>query len=576
MREAQLLRRVRSPHVVRRARHRRARRRPALLRHGARDGGVLSDRIGPDGAVDADGLRGDHRGARRRARRAPRGRHHPSRRQAGEPARHRRRPRPTPRRRACDRGLLVPGERIVVGDLGLAKDQDRTAVGPTIVGGTPHFRAPEQTRRGADDRPADRRLRRDRRRLEPADRRAAAGRATTSSPSSPRCPPAWHEFFTRGLAAEPDERFPTMAEWEAAALAALERGDRRSRRLGFRAAAPGATCPYKGLAPYQPEDAAFFFGREALVDELVAPAAVVAHARRRWSVGEREVVVAARRARSRARRGRAAGQPGLDGAPVQSRARRARRARAPARPARHPTASAPCRRPARAIRASARRRASRPGTRVLLAIDQFEELFTHDTNAGRSRRRSSTCSPRSPRRRTRTVRVVLALRADFYADVRPLPVARRAHQRQPDPGRADAAPRAAARDRRTGARAPGFGSRPASSTPILDEAGDEPGALPLVAHALMETWLRRRGTLLDARRVPRGRRRGRRHRAVGRAGLRPPRRRRARRGPAAAPAARRSRARTRPTPGAASPGTRSATDAATARRHRHARRPSAS
>ena len=31
---------------------------------------------------------------------------------------------------------------------------------------------------------------------------------------------------------------------------------------------------------------------------------------------------------------------------------------------------------------------------------------------------------------------------------------------------------------------------------ILDEAGDEAGALPLVAHALLETWLRRRGTLL--------------------------------------------------------------------------------
>ena len=44
--------------------------------------------------------------------------------------------------------------------------------------------------------------------------------------------------------------------------------------------------------------------------------------------------------------------------------------------------------------------------------------------------------------------------------------------------------------------APGSGSRPASTEAILDEAGDEPGAFPLVAHALMETWLRRRGTLL--------------------------------------------------------------------------------
>ena len=45
-------------------------------------------------------------------------------------------------------GLLSDGERIVVGDLGLAKDQERTAAGPTIIGGSPFFRSPEQTRRG--------------------------------------------------------------------------------------------------------------------------------------------------------------------------------------------------------------------------------------------------------------------------------------------------------------------------------------------------------------------------------------------------------------------------------------------
>src|SRR5204862_7155606 len=29
-------------------------------------------------------------------------------------------------------------------------------------------------------------------------------------------------------------------------------------------------CPFKGLAPFEPADAEFFFGRERLVDELVA------------------------------------------------------------------------------------------------------------------------------------------------------------------------------------------------------------------------------------------------------------------------------------------------------------------
>ena len=37
---------------------------------------------------------------------------------------------------------------------------------------------------------------------------------------------------------------------------------------------------------------------------------------------------------------------------------------------------------------------------------------------------------------------------------------------------------------------------PGLTEAILDEAGDEPGGLPLISHALMETWRRRRGTVL--------------------------------------------------------------------------------
>ena len=77
------------------------------------------------------------------------------------------------------------------------------------------------------------------------------------------------ERIVATAAAEPDERFGTMGEWEVAAFTALDQAGGQSE-LGFRAAVPGATCPFKGLAPYQPEDAAFFSGREALVDELLA------------------------------------------------------------------------------------------------------------------------------------------------------------------------------------------------------------------------------------------------------------------------------------------------------------------
>ena len=37
-----------------------------------------------------------------------------------------------------------------------------------------------------------------------------------------------------------------------------------------RTAPARAVCPFKGLAPFEAADAEFFFGRERLVDELVA------------------------------------------------------------------------------------------------------------------------------------------------------------------------------------------------------------------------------------------------------------------------------------------------------------------
>ena len=60
-----------------------------------------------------------------------------------------------------------------------------------------------------------------------------------------------------------------MAEWEAAALEALD--DDRDRAAS--ASAPPRPAPPVRTRAWRrssPQDAAFFFGREALVDELVA------------------------------------------------------------------------------------------------------------------------------------------------------------------------------------------------------------------------------------------------------------------------------------------------------------------
>ena len=58
-------------------------------------------------------------------------------------------------------------------------------------------------------------------------------------------PPAWREAFVRGLAPEPEERFATMPEWEAAALGALDEAT-GTVRVGFRAAHAGNHLPVQG------------------------------------------------------------------------------------------------------------------------------------------------------------------------------------------------------------------------------------------------------------------------------------------------------------------------------------------
>ncbi|MDQ1462636.1 MAG: eukaryotic-like serine/threonine-protein kinase, partial [Actinomycetota bacterium] len=153
--EARLLRRVRSPYVVNihdigeTDDHL-----PYFVMELA-DGGVLADRM-PVGEVDAEGLRDTitalaaglsalhaagivHRDIKPANLLITGGTQSPSR---------------SPSATLVRLGLLGSDERIVIGDLGLAKDADRTSVDPTIIGGTPQFRAPEQVRRGATIGPA--------------------------------------------------------------------------------------------------------------------------------------------------------------------------------------------------------------------------------------------------------------------------------------------------------------------------------------------------------------------------------------------------------------------------------------
>ena len=200
-------------------------------------------------------------------------------------------------------------------------------------------------------------------------------------------------------------------------------------------------CPFKGLASFDVDDARFFFGRERLVAELVARqtgAPLTARRRARPAAGSR------RRC-----------EPGWS--------RRWPPACCPGASAGRSRCCAPARIRWRALERRDGRSAA-PSGRLVLAVDQFEELFTACRDEERARR---------VRRRARRVRaatraaarvVLLAIRADFYGRCAAYPELARLLAANHVLVGADAARRAAAGDRAAGAAAPGSRSSRRSRT----------------------------------------------------------------------------------------------------------------
>ena len=128
--------------------------------------------------------------------------------------------------------------------------------------------------------------------------------------------------------------------------------------------------------------------------------------------------------------------------------------------------------------------------RRLLVVDQLEELFTAcKDEAERQRfvdRLLEVCGPAG-----NTV-VVITLRADFYAACAPYPQLRELISRQQE----YIGPLAGAELRRAlegPARHGAWFFEGGLVDLILRDVGGQPGALPLLSHALLETWKRRRG-----------------------------------------------------------------------------------
>ena len=141
-----------------------------------------------------------------------------------------------------------------------------------------------------------------------------------------------------------------------------------------------------------------------------------------------------------------------------------------------------------------RKLGSKDGSRLLLVVDQFEELFALcHSQEERALFISSLLTAVSEA--DGPVILVITLRADFYAHCANYPELREAlakHQEYIGAMNDEELKRAIEEPARRGR----WEFEPGLVDLLLHEVGHEPGALPLLSHALFETWQRRRGRLM--------------------------------------------------------------------------------
>jgi transcriptional regulator with XRE-family HTH domain len=254
-------------------------------------------------------------------------------------------------------------------------------------------------------------------------------------------------------------------------------------------------CPYKGLQPFESEDADVFFGRETQLDEVLARLAVA-----------RFVAVVGASGSGKSSFVRA----GLLAAITQQTTNNgvARPLVALLTPGERPldeltsavnTATADTVRVlADELRTDpdrlrlATQRAHEGG--LVIAVDQFEELFTlcDDDTERRCFVDALLAAWRDP---ASHVTVIVALRADFYGRVAAYPelaTAVVAHQTLSGP----MTPVELRRAIELPALQTGLTLQPGLADTMLEDFAGEPGALPLLSHALLETWKRRRRLML--------------------------------------------------------------------------------
>jgi WD40 repeat protein/DNA-binding SARP family transcriptional activator len=226
------------------------------------------------------------------------------------------------------------------------------------------------------------------------------------------------------------------------------------------AAPPSYVCPFKGLAPFEAADAEFFFGRERLVEELVARVAEAPLLTVVGASGSGKTSLL-----------RAGLLPALKHESLV------------VRPGDQPLAEL------LDVLAGVP-----PGQRLILAVDQFEELFAASVAEG-ERRAFVDALVEAAWDPYRRVLVVIALRADFFARLAP-------YVELADligPNSVLLGPMSNIELRRAiegPAQQAGLEAEPALVDTLVEELAGEIGGLPLLSTALVDLWHEREGISL--------------------------------------------------------------------------------